>query len=104
MAQSGERLNGIEEVGGSTPPSSTRPDEIKNFHVEVCFGSVVGFWPLPVRRRSLQWLTFKSGVLYDEPRANVIPAGPTDIPRNCRLIVYRSDVSVVRRVMQGRLE
>ena len=40
MAQSGERLNGIEEVGGSTPPSSTRLDEIKNFHFEIQAGTI----------------------------------------------------------------
>ncbi len=34
VAQLGERFNGIEEVGGSNPPSSTNPCEIKNLHPE----------------------------------------------------------------------
>ena len=31
VAQPGERFNGIEEVGGSSPPSSTTKDKWKNF-------------------------------------------------------------------------
>ena len=40
VAQLGECLNGIEEVEGSSPSSSTKLDEIKNFHAKVQVGAV----------------------------------------------------------------
>ena len=40
VAHLGERFNGIEEVRGSSPRSSTRLDKIKNFYVDRGFGTV----------------------------------------------------------------
>ena len=40
VAQLGERFNGIEEVGGSSPPSSTKLDKIKNLHIEIQVSSL----------------------------------------------------------------
>ena len=42
VAHLGERFNGIEEVRGSSPRSSTRLDEIKNLHLESQLATIAG--------------------------------------------------------------
>ena len=43
VAQLGERLNGIEEVGGSSPPSSTKVHNRQNFDLLSCVAILRNF-------------------------------------------------------------